>query len=163
MSHENVVVDSLSQCWGKKKRIREKEFFSSILIFKKDKKLVKNMKKGGERKWGKSNFLPQCWNLRGTRENRQNVKKKGNKRKVKWKKEGKGKGEWKQLPFFLMTFIFVPFFSWREGCDVECYPEREREVNSPTLLCLNQQAPSLTVKGGKSIPRTLWYAACWTK
>ena len=43
-----------------------------------------------------------------------------------------------------------------------CY----REVDSPTLLCLNQLALRLTVKRRyewKSTPRTLWPAVCWTK
>ena len=31
-------------------------------------------------------------------------------------------------------------------CDVVCYREWEGEVDSPTLLCLNQQALRLTVK-----------------
>ena len=31
-------------------------------------------------------------------------------------------------------------------CDVVCYREREGEVNSPTLLCLNQQALRLSAK-----------------
>ena len=31
-------------------------------------------------------------------------------------------------------------------CDVVCYREREGEVDSPTLLYLNQQALRLTVK-----------------
>ena len=31
-------------------------------------------------------------------------------------------------------------------CEVVCYREREGEVDSPSLLCLNQQALRLTVK-----------------
>ena len=31
-------------------------------------------------------------------------------------------------------------------CDMVCYQEREREVNSSTLLCLNQQSLRLTAK-----------------
>ena len=48
--------------------------------------------------------------------------------------------------------IFLNFFWWEvviksdmyiNTCDVVCYQEREREVDSPTLLCLNQQASRL--------------------
>ena len=51
-------------------------------------------------------------------------------------------------------------------CVVLCYREREREINSPTLLCLNQQSLRLTAKTvgeWRSISRTPWPAACWTK
>ena len=54
----------------------------------------------------------------------------------------------------------------KEYCDVVCYREREREVISTTLLCLNQQSLRLTAKTvgeWRSIPRTPWPAACWTK
>ena len=51
-------------------------------------------------------------------------------------------------------------------CDVVCYRERGREVNFPTLQCLNQQARRLAVKmiyEWRLAPRTLWPAICWTK
>ena len=48
---------------------------------------------------------------------------------------------------FAHVWTFVRVFWHHPWCDVVCYRERESEVNSPTLLCLNQQAPRLTVKG----------------
>ena len=54
---------------GKKKtETEEKGIFFLKVWFKKDYKLVKNMEKGRERKWGKRNSLPQSWNMSGTRE-----------------------------------------------------------------------------------------------
>ena len=61
----------------------------------------------------------------------------------------------------LYTYIYIYIH-----CDVVIYREREGEVNSSTLLCLNQQAVKLTVKmiyEWRSAPRTLWPAVCWTK
>ena len=62
---------------------------------------------------------------------------------------------------------FLYIVKWFQAlCDVVCYRERKREINSPTLLCLNQQSLRLTAKTvGEwwSVLRTPWPAACWTK
>ena len=54
-----------------------------------------------------------------------------------------------------------------DTCDVVCYREREGEVNSLTLLCLNQQALRLTVKIGRRKKGqaicTLCLLVCWRK
>ena len=62
--------------------------------------------------------------------------------------------------------IVIIVIKHQEICDVVCYREREGAVNSPTLLCLNQQALRLAVKTiyeWRSAPLTLWPAVGWTK
>ena len=54
--------------------------------------------------------------------------------------------------FNIYIYIYIYIY-----CDVVCYRERKREINSPTLLCLNQLSLRLTAKTvgeWRSIPRT---------
>ena len=41
------------------------------------------------------------------------------------------------------------------SCDVVCYREREREINSPTLLCLNQNGRRMKVNSSQSMTCSL--------
>ena len=51
----------------------------------------------------------------------------------------------------------------KEICDVVRYRERERGVNSPTLLCWINRLTVKRTYERKSILRTLWSVAGWTK
>ena len=80
---------------------------------------------------------------RHEREACQNMKRK-EKRSEK-KKERERDSESNHL-FFLCLFILFLSSLEEKGCDMVCYRERESEVNSPTLVCLNQQSLRLTAK-----------------
>ena len=47
---------------------------------------------------------------------------------------------------YMHTYVHTYISTYISIYDVVCYREREREINSPILLCLNQQSLRLTAK-----------------
>ena len=51
-----------------------------------------------------------------------------------------------EKPILITQKLTIYLLNHLKYCNVVCYREREREINSPTLQCLNQQSLRLTAK-----------------
>ena len=111
---------------------------------KKKERKTKLKKNKRERKRGKRNCLPQWWKLGKTKKKKEKKfvkawRRKGNKRKVKWKKKKKRKGDSEMNYPFLCCF-FYPFPSL-EGWEchvVYHWEERNKKFPLPHRVWINR-------------------------